>query len=100
MKTAIFVACVVLGVVVGWLWSLGGSVAARLVMIGICAVAGAAVGGALTRLGTRPRRGRRSGRQSLDDWSDDHRRDEDHARASNGAPVDPGPHMFDPDRLQ
>lgn len=106
MRKLIFMGFIVLGALIGLLSAANSDWGTRLVMMGVGALFGAPVGGALACIG-------RKGRQSLDwdenllpgmgttpeDLAANYWRDKGHPPFMKPSEAEPDRHMFDPDRL-
>jgi hypothetical protein len=106
MRRAIFSGFVAIGVAVGFTAALNDDWGLRLVMMAIGAVIGAAIGGAVTRVGKRPTIRMPAGFDeaygqgtSAEDRDRNYWRDQGHPPFMKPPSAEPDRRMFDPDRL-
>ena len=106
MRKAIFFGFIAAGTAVGLIAALNGDWGLRLVMMTIGAVIGAAIGGAVTRVGKRPTiRGPAGLDESYGQGTSAEDRDRNYWRDKGHPPFmkpprgEPDRHMFDPDRV-
>lgn len=106
MRKTVFFGFIAVGTVAGLIVALNGDWGIRLVMMAIGAVIGAAIGGAVTRVGKRPpvrvppcfdqSYGQGT---SAEDRDRNYWRDKGHPPFMKPPSAEPDRHMFDPDRL-
>ena len=106
MRKAVFSILVAAGAGAGLIAAVEGDWGLRVVMMTIGAVVGAAIGGALTRVGKRPTALRPVGLDepygqgtSAEDRDRNYWRDKGHSPFMKPQSAEPDRHMFDPDRL-
>ncbi len=106
MRKLIFIVFIALGALIGLIAAANTDWGTRLVMMGVGALFGAPIGGALASIG-------RKGRQPLEwdenplpgmgttpkDLAANYWRDKGHPPFMKPSEAEPGKHMFDPDRL-
>ena len=106
MRKAIFCGFITAGAAVGLFTALNGDWGLRLVMMGVGAAVGTAIGSALTRVGARPTtkqpadtdasygQGTSAGDRDRNYW-----RDKGHPPFMKPSSAQPDRHMFDPDKV-
>ena len=106
VRKALFLIFVAAGAGAGLIAAMDGDWGLRVVMMTIGAVVGAAIGGAMTRVGKRPTTWRPVGLDepygqgaSAEDRDRNYWRDKGHPPFMKPPSAEPDRHMFDPDRL-
>jgi len=106
MRKLIFIGFIVLGALVGLFSAARNDWGTRLVMMAVGALVGTAIGGGLTRIGSKPLPKESSCLDQThgegtpeDELVRNYWRDRGHPPFMKPPEVDPDKHMFDPDRL-
>lgn len=106
MRKLIFIGCIALGVLIGLVSGVNGDWGTRIVMMCIGALVGTAIGGGLTRMGSKPLPKSPSWLDLAygegtpeDELVKNYWRDRGHAPFTKPSEVTPDRHMFDPDKL-
>jgi hypothetical protein len=106
MRKLIFIGFIALGVLVGLVSGVNGDWGTRIVMMCIGALVGTAIGGGLTRMGSKPLPKSASWLDlpygegtPEDELVKNYWRDRGHAPFTKPSEVTPDRHMFDPDKL-
>jgi len=106
MRKLIFIGFIALGALIGLLSAANSDWATRVVMMGVAALVGTAIGGGLMRIGSKPLPKESSWLDQPhgegtpeDELVRNYWRDRGHAPFMNPPEVAPDKHMFDPDRL-